>query len=249
VSESACRFSVRAADYDRYRPGYPPEALDVILADAGSAPLVVDVGAGTGQATRALCERGMPVIAVEPNPEMRALLERNCPAADVRDATAERTGLPDACADVVTMFQAFQWCDGLAALAEFARIARPRGRLAVVWNVPDAADPFTAAYEALVDGAGEANLAESLPRNSGTAKQILASDLFADARKLTFRHEQHLDAETFRGRIRSVSYLPPPGPALDAIVAQGDAIFERFAGGAETQALIYRTVVILADRP
>jgi len=248
VTDTVGRFSAKVADYDRYRPRYPDAAIDAVLADVDPGALVVEVGAGTGQATRALAARRERLIAIEPNSEMRAALMANIPAVDVRDATAEATGLPDGCAGAIAMFQAFQWCDGAAALREFARIGRPGARIAIVWNVPDRDDPFTAAYEDLVDGHGDAALAESLPAGSGTAKQFLSSALVRDARKAVFRYEQPLDALAFRGRIRSVSYLPPPGPALDAIVAEGDALFARFAHGAPLLSLVYRTVVYLAER-
>ncbi len=257
MSDTVGRFTARVADYDRYRPGYPAAAFDAILGPDGldrprdpgfEDPLVVDVGAGTGQATRGLVLRVRRLIAIEPNPDMRASLIANCPGVDVRDTTAEHTGLADASVDAVAMFQAFQWCDGAAALAEFARITRPGGRIAVVWNVPDRSDPFTAAYEDLVDGHGDAALAEALPTGAGTADQFLASPLLVNTRRAAFTHKQRLDADGFRGRIGSVSYLPAPGPALDAILAAGDRIFARFARGDETLNLVYRTVVFLGDR-
>jgi len=257
VSDTVGRFSAKVADYDRYRPGYPSAAFDAILGPDGferprdpgfEDPLVVDVGAGTGQATRGLALRVRRLIAIEPNADMRASLVANCPGVDVRDTTAEHTGLAAGSVDVVAMFQAFQWCDGAAALAEFARITRPGGRIGIVWNMPDRRDPFTAAYEDLVDHHGDATLAEALPAGAGTAEQFLASPLLVNARKAVVKNEQRLDAEGFRGRIGSVSYLPPPGPALDAILTAGDRIFARFARGDETLCLVYRTVVYVAER-
>ena len=66
------RFSDRADDYVKYRPGYPPAAIDAILNGLGPPASLVaaDVGAGTGISARALADRGVRVLAVEPNAVM-----------------------------------------------------------------------------------------------------------------------------------------------------------------------------------
>ncbi|MFN2460273.1 MAG: class I SAM-dependent methyltransferase [Candidatus Velthaea sp.] len=248
MTDSVSRFDVRVEDYDRYRPSYPAAIIDAVL-DGFAAPRLADVGAGTGQSTALLAARGARIIAVEPNDGMREALVRRLPAVTALRATAERTGLPDGSVDIVAMFQAFQWCDGEAALAEFHRILRPGGRVAVVWNVPDATHAFTRGYEELTDRHGAAELAASLPARSGTGKMFLNSALFVNARRTEVRNEQRLDREGLRGRLRSISYLPPPGPALDAALADGDALFERFAGSAASVGLVYRTLAFLAEKP
>src|SRR5437899_1526248 len=98
------RFSGLADTYARYRPGYPPALFDLLVSRCGLGPgsLVVDVGSGTGISARALAQRGVPVVGVEPNADMRAAAE--AAASDhlhYRDGRAEATGLPDACADLV----------------------------------------------------------------------------------------------------------------------------------------------------
>ena len=67
------RFSDRVENYVRYRPGYPPEVLDLLRTECGLRPnhIVADIASGTGMFTRLLLENGNPVFAVEPNPEMR----------------------------------------------------------------------------------------------------------------------------------------------------------------------------------
>lgn len=247
MSDSVARFDVRVEDYDRYRPSYPPAVLDEILAGL-DRPLIADIGAGTGQSTRLFAARGIPFIAIEPNDGMRNALIARLPEADARKATAEHTGLDSESVDLVTMFQAFQWCDGNLALAEFARILRPGGRAAVIWNIPQLKDPFSKAYDELNDKHGEAELMESLPAASGEGKMLLNSPLFRNGRRFEAENEQVLDRDAFRGRIRSISYMPPPGPKLDAVLAEGDAIFEKFAGRRATIPLVYRTVAFIAER-
>src|ERR1700687_447137 len=69
------RFSDRVENYVRYRPGYPPEVLDLLRAECGLQPshTVADIASGTGVFTRLLLENGNSVFAVEPNTEMREM--------------------------------------------------------------------------------------------------------------------------------------------------------------------------------
>src|SRR5208282_1415274 len=92
------RFSDRVEDYVRYRPGYPPEVLDLLRTECGlrSSHVVADVASGTGVFTRMLLENGNAVFAIEPNAEMREmgmhLLESQPRLVSVA-ATAEETTL------------------------------------------------------------------------------------------------------------------------------------------------------------
>jgi SAM-dependent methyltransferase len=113
--ERARSFGLVAEEYERGRPGYPPEALDWLL---GSEPLeVLDLGAGTGKLTQALLEAGHRVIALEPLAEMRAILEATAPEARTIEGTAEQVPLPARSVDVVVAGAAFHWFDQAAALA------------------------------------------------------------------------------------------------------------------------------------
>jgi len=120
------------------RPGYPDEVARWCVPEG--ARDVVDLAAGTGKLTAALVRTGARVRAVEPDDLMRAVLARELPQVTATRGRAEATGLPDACADVVTVGQAWHWFDAARAAAELARVLRPGGRLAVLWNteVPEA---------------------------------------------------------------------------------------------------------------
>ncbi|MBD5635763.1 MAG: class I SAM-dependent methyltransferase, partial [Candidatus Eremiobacteraeota bacterium] len=129
------RFFGLAERYDRFRPDYPPAAIEAILAGLPSGAVVADIGAGTGISTRALSAAGARAIAIEPNDEMRAFACAS--GVDARAGSAENTGLATGSVDVVGCFQAFHWFANAAPLAEFVRILRPGGRLAIVWNERD----------------------------------------------------------------------------------------------------------------
>jgi SAM-dependent methyltransferase len=96
---------------------------------------VVDLAAGTGKLTRALVPRFARVVAIEPDEEMRAFLAQNAPTAETMAGRAEAMPLPDASVDAVFVADAFHWFDTRVALDEIARVLRPRGGLAFLWNV------------------------------------------------------------------------------------------------------------------
>ena len=125
-------FGRTAEDYDRGRPDWPGEALDLVTLELGlrASAEVVDLAAGTGKLTRILAERFARVVAIEPDDAMRALIS----GADVLAGTAEDIPMPDDSADAVFCGEAFHWFDGAVALAEIARVLRPGGGLALMWN-------------------------------------------------------------------------------------------------------------------
>jgi len=144
-------FETGGEHYDAVRPSYPAAAVDRVLAGTADGADVVELGAGTGLFTRLLAarpaDRVRTVTALEPSASMRAVLEREVAAGTggrVRavPGTGEATGLPAASADVVVAAQAWHWMDPAAASAEAARVLRPGGRLAAVWNQLDTAVPW-----------------------------------------------------------------------------------------------------------
>jgi SAM-dependent methyltransferase len=129
-------FGSVAAAYAAHRPGYPDEAVAWAL--GGPAVHVVDLAAGTGKLAEAVLRRpGTSVTAVEPDAAMLDELRARFPAVRALAGTAEAIPLPDACADAVVVGTAWHWFDPLRAPDEIARVLRPRGVLAVLWNGDD----------------------------------------------------------------------------------------------------------------
>jgi SAM-dependent methyltransferase len=135
------RFSfeaVNALDYDELRPSYAREAI-AWVADRGSlrhGSTVVDLAAGTGQLSRRFVDLGMDLVAVEPAPNMRSVLEERLPEVRVVDGTAEAIPLDDRSADAVTVGNAFHHFEHRAAFEEIRRVLRPGGALALFWAWP-----------------------------------------------------------------------------------------------------------------
>ncbi|ANS77684.1 Methyltransferase [Serinicoccus hydrothermalis] len=133
-------FAEGGDDYERLRPSYPDAAVDLLAPGRGAD--VVDVGAGTGKLTRLLMARGHRVRAVEPSGAMRETLRRALPGVEVLPGTGEATGLPQGSADLVTYAQSWHWTDPERAGVEAARLLRPGGVLATVWNMFDDTVPW-----------------------------------------------------------------------------------------------------------
>ncbi|HEY2955368.1 MAG TPA: class I SAM-dependent methyltransferase [Candidatus Eisenbacteria bacterium] len=240
------RFSGRAGDYVRYRPDYPEAALDAILEGLGDPALLTaaDVGAGTGISARQLASRGVRVLAVEPNLEMRAAAGAHA-LIECWDGAAEATGLAPSSVRLVLCAQAFHWFRAREALAEFHRILEPGGRLALMWNSRDRSDPLTRGYVEAIHAVNGEHPAELRPFDPGS---IAAGGLFTPPQELRFPHRQTLDLEGLVGRAASASYVPREGPGFERLRALLEEVWKRERDARGMVAMRYGTEVYLADR-
>jgi SAM-dependent methyltransferase len=227
------RFSDRVEDYVRYRPGYPPEVLDLLRAECGLRPrhIVADVASGTGMFTRLLLENGNSVFAVEPNTEMREmgirLLEPYNRLVSIA-GTAEETTLGSASVDFVTAAQAAHWFDLPRARAEFARILRPEGWCVLIWNERRAeTTPFLRDYEQLLLTYGTDYKEVRHERTTAIIHEFFAPAL-ADERVFDLR--QQFDYQGLAGRLLSSSYAPLEGhPSHAPMMRELQRIFRAHA--------------------
>jgi SAM-dependent methyltransferase len=223
------RFADRAADYAKARPSYPDALVDAVLGGLGdpSSLTIADVGAGTGVFSRLLADRGVRVVAIEPNAAMRHAAAAH-PNIEWRDGTGESTGLPNHSVDLITVAQAFHWMRPEDALREFHRILKPGGRLAHVWNIQDRSDPFTSGYCAAME-----RHAVDPPRSPWSLHDVSAvldnHPLFTGREVVRVPSAQSLDFGALVARARSASYCPKSGPGWDALRAELASLFDRFA--------------------
>src|SRR5207253_5072108 len=139
VRDATQRFSSRVEDYARYRPGYPPEVIQLLKTECGLSgeSVVADVASGTGIFTRMLLENHCRLLGIEPNAEMRRAAEEflaGYASFTTLNGTAQSTILRDHSVDIITAAQAAHWFDPGKARQEFVRILKPGGWTVLMWN-------------------------------------------------------------------------------------------------------------------
>ncbi len=233
------RFSNRVENYVRYRPGYPPEILDLLRSDAGliSASVIADIGSGTGISTQLLLKTGCTVHGIEPNREMRQAAERllgGWPAFRSVNGTAQATTLPDKSAVLIVAAQAFHWFNTPETRAEFTRILKPGGHIALIWNERRTdATPFLRDYEQLLVRFATDYVTVRHENIDAAALERFFNGPYAAH---TFPNEQRFDFPALQGRLLSSSYAPPPGhPQHEPMIAGLRRLFDLHQSAGEVR--------------
>ena len=210
------RFSARVDNYIRYRPGYPPEALEVLRRECGLKPtsVIADIGSGTGLLAKLFLENGNAVFGVEPNKEMREAGQRylkNFSNYVSIAGTAEDTTLSSHSIDFVTAAQAAHWFDPERARREFGCILKPGGWTVLLWNERRTqSTPFLEAYEKLLLKYGTDYQQVRHERTTDTIDTFFAPSPY---QAVVFDCAQEFDYPALEGRLLSSSYAPLPGHA------------------------------------
>ena len=150
-------FGLDPAGYDAARPGHAERVYDLLVQWGGLGPesTVLEVGPGTGQATRRLLDAGASrVVALEPDHALADFLrERYGERIEVRETTLEDALLPTGSFDLALAASSFHWVDEEIGLARLFSALRPGGRIALWWTLfgdPDESDAFIEATRPLL---------------------------------------------------------------------------------------------------
>jgi SAM-dependent methyltransferase len=219
-------FDRVADEYERTRPSYPAEVLDLL--PLGADVSVLDLGAGTGKLTRVLAARYRDVTAVEPLANMRAMLERAVPGITALPGSAEQIPLDVASLDGVFAAQAFHWFDKPVALAEIVRVLRPGGVFAIVWNGPneELPDPLPAAFRDAVKELHDAAMRrwEDEPEWEDLLRD---SRLFSEVHdRSSVPHDHVLDRGGILDNLHSVSWIASRDDRGELVARLGELLPE-----------------------
>ncbi len=221
VGERAESFGAAASAYERYRPGYPDELVDEVLAYAGR-PIrtALEIGAGTGKATRAFTARGIAVTASDPDAAMLAELRRTVPGV-AATITAPLEDVPlDRAYDLVFAAAALHWTRPEGRWDRIAALLRPGGVFASFGGPTQLAD--AALGEAVRAARAPFLAADDVPSPDGSADddpmqwpgtELLATPSFGDVRRSVLERRMRMPAADYVGLLSTISaYLVLPEP-------------------------------------
>jgi SAM-dependent methyltransferase len=205
-------FGAAANAYAEHRPGYAEAAVRWALDPVWARrPLrVIDLGAGTGKLTATLIRLGVDVTAVEPDPDMLAVLRRDMDLGQALSGRAEEIPLPDGSADAVVAGQALHWFDLDRALPEIARVLSPGGVLAGLWNVDDDRADWVADLAKISKHNSSVTLLRWRAGGPDSRQERLlteGSELFGEAQIGEFEHGHTRTADSLTAMIATHSHF------------------------------------------
>jgi SAM-dependent methyltransferase len=219
-SEGRRVFGLDPAGYHRARPGHPDRVYEILEERCGLGPgtVVLEIGSGTGQATRPLLERGAArLVAIEPDPELADYLPSVTGGKpEILRTTLEDADLPQAAFDLAVAASSFHWVDAKRGLAVIRRALRPGGWWAMWWTHfgdDERADPFRDAIDHLMTDLPSSPGATGISRDPEAALAVLAKAGLERGELELVRSSREWDAEGIRGLFATFSPIARLDPA------------------------------------
>ncbi|MFI6743373.1 class I SAM-dependent methyltransferase [Nonomuraea sp. NPDC050451] len=229
MSDRALSFGVMAEAYERFRPGYPTELFDMVMAYAAQpVRTALEIGAGTGKATRLFAERGIAVTATEPDGAMLTEMRRHVPA-NVRTVQAAFEDLRQGERyDLVYAAAALHWTNPEGRWSRVASLIEPGGAFASFGGPIELADP---AVEQAVRTVRSPFLeSDGVPSPDGTppeaemqwpGTELQRSEWFTDVQQAVIERRLTLTAHDYIGHLSTVSaYLVLPDAEREQVFSQ-----------------------------
>ncbi|MGC0364678.1 SAM-dependent methyltransferase [Rhodococcus sp. 27YEA15] len=241
-------FGQVAQQYDRWRPDYPDQLYADVLG-SGTGQRVLEAGAGTGRATLALAQRGASVVAVEPDPQMAAVVHSKTEGFDVTVVVSpfEQSDPAVGSFDLVAAAQSWHWIDPVGGAAVAAQALKPGGAACLWWNRSAVLEG--AVWDRIRDVYARRAPTLSPPGSSTDDRAVTPKTSrmngFAPWALRTYEWSSHYDADAYCGMVGTYSdhLLLEPMQRQNLLDAVGDVIAD--AGGVEHP---FRTLLLTATR-
>ncbi len=220
-------FESVAASYGSARPPYPSVLYDTLAQHGviGAGRRILEIGAGSGEATKELVRRGSAVVAVEPGPGLAARLQRTCPESSVVVSRIEDVDLPARSFDSVVAATSMHWVDLPTMLPRLDRALVPSGLMAVwrtVYGDPRVWTPFRQAVREIVARRSPSDQPHDPLDPRPSVEELEAMGNFRLVRSWQWPWQIDLDAHDLRALFATFSDWQDPGE-LDAIQAAAAA--------------------------
>ncbi|SCF21511.1 class I SAM-dependent methyltransferase [Micromonospora chokoriensis] len=251
MSARALSFGMVAEAYERYRPGYPVELLDLVMTYAGRpVRTALEIGAGTGKATRLFTRREVMVTATEPDGAMLAELRKHVPSRVQTVQAAFEDLRPGETYDLVYAAAALHWTKAEGRWSRMAALVEPGGVFASFGAPIQPADPAVA--EAVRAVRAPFLESDEVPSPDGTppgqamqwpGTELQRSEWFTDVRQVVIERRLTMSADDYVGHLSTISaYLELP-------TSEQEQVFDRITQVLpETVDLAADIVVHLARR-
>ncbi len=133
-------YSAVAENYNKARPLYPQELIDrvVELTKLTSDSSILEIGCGSGQATRGFAPLGLSMVCLEPSLEASQIAQQNClayPKIDIKNTSLEEWKLETGKFDAVLAANAWHWLPPEISYPKSAQALKPEGYLILLWNM------------------------------------------------------------------------------------------------------------------
>jgi SAM-dependent methyltransferase len=229
MSGRALSFGVMAEAYERFRPGYPGELFDLVMTYAGQpVRTALEIGAGTGKATRLFARPGLAVTATDPDADMLAELVRHVPAGVHTRRAAFEELEPDDSYDLVYAAAALHWTDPAGRWSRMADLVEPGGVFASFGGPLMPADP--AVVEAVRVARAPFLESDDVPSPDGTpadqpmqwpGTELQQSEWFTDVQQHVIERRPTMTADDFTSHLSTISaYLELPAAVREQVFAR-----------------------------
>lgn len=219
MSGRALSFGAVAEAYERFRPGYPVELLDMVMAYAGQpVRIALEIGAGTGKATRLFAQPGIAITAIDPDGAMLTELRKHVPANVKTVRAAFEDLVPGESYGLVYAAAALHWTNPEDRWSRMAALVEPGGMFASFGGPVQLADP--AVQEAVREARAPFLESDDVPSPDGTppghgmqwpGTELQRSDWFADVQQFVIERRLMMSASDYVGHLSTVSaYLELP---------------------------------------